>query len=419
MGESVLKNEQQLGEETSKTEELKRKIEDAPAERERELKRAEAEIKKSSKVVDKARHHFAQLKMALETLKLEIEELTSEQSGGSQKFERAREAISESEAKVEELSKLLEDEKAKVSELNVNISEQRKRFKDASHELQHKMRERKKVEKTKEELVERICEMEEFITRAVSDNQEARQTVETLLQEYEWIESEKDNFGEAGTIYDFNENPPQEINRKYAKLKSEMEKMEQTVNVRAMALLDKCEEKCNELLKKKRIVEDDKLRIEKTIEELDEKKNQAVTQAYAQVNQNFGSIFSTLLPGATAKLSPMEGCSVLAGLEFRVGFGDVWKKNLNELSGGQRSLVALSLVLALLLLKPAPIYILDEVDAALDLSHTQNIGRMLRDHFKHSQFIVVSLKDGMYDNANVVFRTKFVDGVSTVTRAGK
>lgn len=96
----------------------------------------------------------------------------------------------------------------------------------------------------------------------------------------------------------------------------------------------------------------------------------------------------------------------------------------------------------MLLFKPAPIYILDEVDAALDLSHTQNIGQMLRTHFKHSQvrsllllsgkwksritgitrtallfqFIVVSLKDGMFNNANVLFRTKFVDGCSTVTR---
>lgn len=69
-----------------------------------------------------------------------------------------------------------------------------------------------------------------------------------------------------------------------------------------------------------------------------------------------------------------------------------------------------------MLFKPAPIYILDEVDAALDLSHTQNIGQMLRTHFKHSQFIVVSLKDGMFNNANVLFKTKFVDGVSTVTR---
>lgn len=81
-----------------------------------------------------------------------------------------------------------------------------------------------------------------------------------------------------------------------------------------------------------------------------------------------------------------------------------------------RSLVALSLILSLLLFKPAPLYILDEVDAALDLSHTQNIGQMLKNHFKHSQFIVVSLKDGMFNNANVLFKTRLVDGKSTVTR---
>ncbi|VDK52034.1 unnamed protein product [Dibothriocephalus latus] len=53
-----------------------------------------------------------------------------------------------------------------------------------------------------------------------------------------------------------------------------------------------------------------------------------------------------------------------------------------------RSLVALALILALLLFKPAPIYILDEVDAALDLSHTQNIGQLIKNHFHHSQVSV-------------------------------
>jgi structural maintenance of chromosome 2 len=59
-------------------------------------------------------------------------------------------------------------------------------------------------------------------------------------------------------------------------------------------------------------------------------------------------------------------------------------------------------------------YILDEVDAALDLSHTQNIGKLLKNRFKGSQFIVVSLKDGMFNNANVLFRAKFKEGVSSV-----
>jgi len=78
--------------------------------------------------------------------------------------------------------------------------------------------------------------------------------------------------------------------------------------------------------------------------------------------------------------------------------------------------LALSLVLALLLVKPAPMYILDEIDSALDLSHTQNIGEMLKTHFTQSQFIIISLKEGMFNNANVLFKVKNVNGASQVTR---
>ena len=55
--------------------------------------------------------------------------------------------------------------------------------------------------------------------------------------------------------------------------------------------------------------------------------------------KDFGSIFSTLLPGTSAKLSPPEGMSELQGLEIKVAFGDVWKESLTELSGGQRSVL--------------------------------------------------------------------------------
>lgn len=181
-------------------------------------------------------------------------------------------------------------------------------------------------------------------------------------------------------------------------------------------MIETAEKEYQELTQKRRIVENDKAKIKAVIEELDEKKNEALQKTWLKVNRDFGSIFSMLLPGTEAKLEPPEGGTVLDGLCVRVAFGGVWKDSLSELSGGQRSLLALSLILSLLLFKPAPMYILDEVDAALDLSHTQNIGQMLRSHFKHSQFIVVSLKQGMFNNANVVFKTKFVDGVSTVTR---
>ena len=182
-------------------------------------------------------------------------------------------------------------------------------------------------------------------------------------------------------------------------------------------MIEKSERDYDDLTAKKATVARDRSKIEAVISELEVKKQETLEATWQKVNRDFGSIFSSLLPGAHAKLEPPEGAtSVLDGLEVKVGFGGLWKESLSELSGGQRSLIALSLVLAMLLFKPAPMYILDEVDAALDLSHTQNIGVMLRAHFKASQFIVVSLKEGMFNNANVVFRTKFVDGVSTVAR---
>lgn len=57
----------------------------------------------------------------------------------------------------------------------------------------------------------------------------------------------------------------------------------------------------------------------------------------------------------------------------------------------------------MLLFKPAPIYILDEVDAALDLSHTQNIGQMLRTHFTHSQ-VIHKLKINVKMSYTLVFQ---------------
>ena len=79
----------------------------------------------------------------------------------------------------------------------------------------------------------------------------------------------------------------------------------------------------------------------------------------------------------------------------------------------QRSLIAL------LQFKPAPMYILDEIDAALDLSHTQHIGTLFRTRFRGAQFIVVSLKEGLFTNANVLFRTRFRDGTSVVERTAQ
>lgn len=192
--------------------------------------------------------------------------------------------------------------------------------------------------------------------------------------------------------------------------------MARTVNLKAQSMFEQEEKTFQKLMKRKQILDTDRKKFVTLIENIDKKKSDALTKACEQISKDFGSIFGTLLPGANSMLQPPAGKTVLDGLEIKVSLGGIWRDSLSELSGGQKSLIALSLILAMLLYKPAPIYILDEVDAALDLSHTQNIGNMLSRHFKHSQFIIVSLKDGMFSNANVLFRTKFVDGMSAVQR---
>jgi len=299
------------------------------------------------------------------------------------------------------------------------VKEQKDALAANSKLLNTKSHRKEELRKAKDEYGLETQKLDHEEGKAEAGVKDAKARLQDMVEQHEWIKEDRKFFNQPNTHYDFQATDPKEAGERIKKLEATKDKLSKNVNMRAMNMLGKAEEQCTDLVKKKKIVEEDKKKITLVIKELDEKKKQALRTAWDQVNKDFGSIFSKLLPGTTAKLEPPQGQDVLDGLEVKVAFGGKWKDSLSELSGGQRSLVALSLILSLLLFKPAPLYILDEVDSALDLSHTQNIGQMLKDHFQHSQFIVVSLKDGMFNNANVLFRTKFVDGMSTVSRTAQ
>ncbi|KAI9761095.1 MAG: hypothetical protein M4579_001247 [Chaenotheca gracillima] len=246
------------------------------------------------------------------------------------------------------------------------------------------------------------------------EQQNASQLVTHMESEHEWIADEKDSFGKSDTPYDFHGQNIAECKSSHKNLTERFQGMKKKINPKVMNMIDSVEKKEVSLKNMMKTVIKDKHKIEETIGSLDEYKKEALQKTWSKVNGDFGQIFAELLPGSFAKLDPPEGKLITDGLEVKVSLGKVWKQSLTELSGGQRSLIALSLIMALLQFKPAPMYILDEVDAALDLSHTQNIGRLIKTRFKGSQFIVVSLKDGMFQNANRIFRTRFSEGTSVV-----
>ncbi|XP_049787512.1 structural maintenance of chromosomes protein 2 [Schistocerca cancellata] len=399
-----------------KVKDLEYQVEHAKEVIEKERKNAEKDMTRLKTKSEATQEKWQKLQQDYETLEMEISELKSSLETSKQELID----ISGEITKLEEAHQALESELKSVKEV---VTEKKNALSEVKKEISLKNQDIQALTKHKADLQKRVGDLQLKIKKLGLDKKkfeteatDNEKQVAKIIEENEWIPDEEKFFGQPKGAYDYNSMDMKQACKTINTLEERKEELGRRLNIRAMNMLDKEEEQYNDLIQKKQIVENDRAKIMLVLQELDEKKKQALRQAWTQVNKDFGSIFTTLLPGAQACLQPPKGKDVLDGLEVKVGFGGLWKEGLQELSGGQRSLVALSLILAMLLFKPAPIYILDEVDAALDLSHTQNIGTMLRTHFKHSQFIVVSLKDGMFENANVLFRTQFVDGMSTVRR---
>ncbi|KIW05842.1 uncharacterized protein PV09_03046 [Verruconis gallopava] len=398
----------------------------------KEAKRIEKDIKdfsnnKDSKLaelqssLDKLKKTLAKSKASIKPLQQEMRDamLEAEQCGSD--LSAAQEQLHDTEVSLstqqDEISNLLaeqarvkdahdiaqaqlEDEQAKLS----GFDEELKSLEDAIHS---------KNRQTTEESLEQQ-KLGHTLEKLEKDQQSASQILKQLSDSHEWIEEEQELFGRPNTPYDFKGQNMTEARSSLKNLTERFQGMKKKINPKVMNMIDNVEKKEASLKNMMRTVIKDKRKIEETILQLDEYKTEALQKTWEKVNGDFGQIFNELLPGSFAKLDPPEGKTIADGLEVKVCLGKVWKQSLTELSGGQRSLIALSLIMALLQFKPAPMYILDEVDAALDLSHTQNIGRLIKTRFKGSQFIVVSLKDGMFQNANRIFRTRFQDGTSIV-----
>lgn len=399
-----------------KVKDLTAKLTDSAGHRDRELKSAENEMKKTKQKYEQSRGNWKKREQEYETLKLEIEELKKTIAEGLEQVAAYDLEVENLQKQIEDTSNTDGDLKKRSEELRGLIKSQKDSISAQNKEIRSNTSRKEKLQKNNTDLELEIKKKENEITKVKADNTDGYNKIRALEEKYPWIPEDKEHFGARNTRYDYSKEDPNEAGRKLHNMQESKEKLSRNINQEAMMLLEKEEEHYKKIVERRTKIENDRKKIIDSIKNMDSKKVEDLKRAWEQVNANFGSIFSTLLPGTQAKLVPPEGFTFIKGLEVKVGFNGVWKESLTELSGGQRSLVALSLILAMLKYKPAPLYILDEVDAALDLSHTQNIGGMLKAHFKNSQFIIVSLKDGMFNNANVLFRTKFVDGVSGVVR---
>ncbi|KAF7325946.1 Structural maintenance of chromosomes protein [Mycena kentingensis (nom. inval.)] len=351
-----------------------------------------------------------------QTAALELEQMENDIESSKTAVAEAQESVESLQQELVKLEKEAVKKQTAYNDAKTKLEEEQAALKRFDHELQS-------LDKTIKLKKTSISEAERAITKLTSEVQNLRTELDKikkyivdLEKKYEWILEDQDEFGKSGGQYDFEGDNVASLKQKAEDLKAQQKGMKKSLNPKVLAMIDNVEKRETMLKNNMQTVLADKGKIEETIAELDRYKREALDSTWKKVDGDFGGIFAELLPGNYAKLQPPDGQDLMDGLEVKVRLGSVWKQSLTELSGGQRSLIALSLIMSLLQFKPAPMYILDEIDAALDLSHTQHIGQLFRTRFKGSQFIVVSLKEGLFTNANVLFRTRFRDGTSIVER---
>lgn len=389
----------------------------------KQLEEAKGKIKPIQKKFDEAKEKFDALNTELEVIQ-EVQKGIDERDGDKKaELDAEQKSIDDAQGKIDADTKKLEEDEAKVAEAKEELAKNSAMIGELRVEKNELGKKEQADKKT-------LAKQDNKLQKAKEATDLQSVTLAVITKKHGWIESEKHNFGKKGSEYDFMKYGKTEnasvanARREREDLDLEQKTLGKNVNKKVMTQCDVAEEQYDKVQYQKKNVDAERVQLERGIEELDKKKKEVITATIAEVSSSFGEIFGSLLSGVTSKLEPpinavtqeVEKDAVVSGLEIKVAFNGVWKQSLTELSGGQRSLLSLSLVLALLRYKPAPMYILDEVDSALDVSHTQNIGRMIKKHFPNSQFIIVSLKDGMFNNANVLFKTKFVNGTSQVDR---
>ncbi|KAH8863288.1 Structural maintenance of chromosomes protein 2 [Schistosoma japonicum] len=383
--------EQRLTQASLKAKLAHEKATNAVAERKKEQEDAEKALTEAKNQVEITVTALREKNSLKESLRLETEELAKELNTLKLSLEEAIQSVEAAEVEEKRCIEASQLAKEALTKAREAVTHQRGLIDETVRLLAATEKQAGHLVQSLNQTNSLIDKLSHQIEMQTKESAEANSKMERLLETHPWIHEEKQHFGVENGAYCFTSRDPTETRKRIHSLKERCNRLSRSVNMRAMNMLGNAEKQYSELIRRQEIVLADKRKIQTVIDDLDKRKEEVLLSAYNKVNEEFCNIFATLLPGSKARLSPPDGMTVLDGLEIKVAFGDVWKESLGELSGGQRSLAALSLILALLLFKPAPLYILDE-------------------------FIVVSLKDGMFNNANVLFKTKFVDGVSTVSR---
>jgi chromosome segregation protein len=186
--------------------------------------------------------------------------------------------------------------------------------------------------------------------------------------------------------------PIGEVERRLERLKAEREAAG-PVNLRAHEELEEAQARIDTLAREKEDVAQAVAKLRRAITTLNNEGRQRLLRAFEEVDAHFAQLFATLFEGGRANLKLTESDDPLeAGLEIFAEPPGKRLTNLSLLSGGEQALTATALIFAVFLANPAPLCVLDEVDAPLDDANVDRFCRMLEEmkRLTTTRFIVIT-----------------------------
>ncbi len=375
-------------------------------------------------------------KSQIEKLIRESEETRSDIDNVEREFQEIQRLLdkSETESKVEQsnLATLVAQQEALTQEmeqtqaLKPTHEENIAQFKNSIGEMEKKVKELsaelEDLRAIKEKAHEAVTEEEIAKTKTNQDlihlneqRQERKLLQFDLLKDLIVLQDEIDRLKAENPDY----KPPTAAN--VEQLKQQVERLEkrmralEPVNMKALEEYNKTNERQLELTEHIATLAKEKEEIIQRISGYGELKKRTFMEAFDAINKNFQDIFAELSHGH-GKLelehpdSPFEG-----GLIIRAQPRDKKMQRIEALSGGEKSLTALSFVFAFQRFAPAPFYAFDEVDMMLDGANAERLARMVKQQSSSAQFVVVSLRRPMIENADHAIGVSLrADGYSRV-----
>ncbi|MFH7596672.1 AAA family ATPase [Streptomyces racemochromogenes] len=152
------------------------------------------------------------------------------------------------------------------------------------------------------------------------------------------------------------------------------------------------------------------------VKEVDQRVEQVFTEAYRDTAREFEGVFSRLFPGGEGRLVLTDPENMLAtGVDVEARPPGKKVKRLSLLSGGERSLTAVALLVSIFKARPSPFYVMDEVEAALDDTNLQRLIRIMEELQESSQLIVITHQKRTMEVADALYGVSMQgDGVSKV-----